>query len=151
MSFPCFADKYIDPGMTTLFERIIDAKGESADALYDKCLVWCKKNFITQNGSTINYADKNSHMIRAFYVDLVRYSWPDATSSVDGLMYDLKIDTKNGRVRVRMQLIEYRVTTYHSTWISGGPKNEAKGKSESAFEDLVSSIEDELFLPEEDW
>ena len=67
-------DKYDDPGLTTLFEKIIEFENETADSLYDKCLIWYKKNFKFQNECYIDYADKQSHTIRATYVDIVRYT-----------------------------------------------------------------------------
>ncbi len=155
---PCFADKFDDKGETTVFSKVIEFTGESADSLFDKSQIWFEKNFKMRDGdpnnSSIDYSSKDNHTIQGTYVDTVRYYWPDFTSAVSGLKYDFKINMKDGKIRVTMQLIEYRLVNGQGnmTWIKGGPKNEKKGKSADLFNTLTESIKHEFQNNvDEDW
>ena len=146
----CSSAKYVDAGGTQLFTRIIEADGISSDDLYDICEKWCMKNFRAANGSVIDFKDKEAHSILGTYIADENYAWPDWVTIVSASRYNVTLNTKQGKVKITMQLQQVRfgtVTVYSNnsvSWIDAGPINEKKAGSEERFNKLVASLEEAI-------
>ena len=136
-----------DDGETDVFQEIITFDGISADNLFDKAEKWIAKEFRTESNdseaSSINYKNKEEHSIQATYYDAVQYKWSTGMVLyvIGAERYYVSIDTKDGMVRLSVQLHQVR-TMYD--WIPAGHKHQEKAKSKETFKRLVSSLSAEI-------
>ena len=143
---------YKDTGETDIMQKVIEVENMDADAIYDKTLAWCKKEFRSiesnENSSSIDYTSKEEHIISATYIDSVSYLWKDFTQGVNGQKYSFTAETKNGRLRITMQLLEVRqgstVAGAGTSWTVAGQGHQAKSKSAELFQRLTDSLEKDI-------
>ena len=134
-----------DKGETDVFQKVIEFENMDADTLFDKALIWCKKEFRSsesnQNSSAIDYSDKNEHIISGTYITSENYMWKTFTWVVNAQKYSFTAETREGRIRVTMQLLEARL---NGGWIAAGEGHQKHAKSSELFEKLTKSLESEI-------